>query len=944
MKRLPPFLLLSSLMVPALVWAEPALPPLDHVGLPALAFDEGRYQLGYEIYLAKGNLPAAYRVAEKAVRERPGDMAWHRRLAQVAQWLNQPDVALQHWLLVARATGDAEAWREVGRMAPMLADDEAWLVWQRHEAGLNPGDTTRMNTLLAAYEKVGRPEEGLAFLAALRRTHPTRALYEAEALLAERSGKAELALANLAVLNRRYGLQEGWLLRAAGLHYQHGELEQAQKVLSEAAPQMPDTASGFWQTHAELARLLDDEPTALAAYQHLYASGTYTQSDLINYAALLQERDPLAAARLQALLFERFGRIQAANSALYLWDRENNPAAAEAFLQKLTSPQLAVLENDAGFHEFRGRLRQSQGRWREAMADYAAGLRLAPARASLQQAWLALLIERGDGASLRRLLLEGSDRARRTPALWSLWAAGWSRLEEPVRALPYLKSLHDARPTDALVTLAYADALARAGLVDTARQLENQVWQSRQQALTALPAASQLELRNALVALELERLPPDARRRHWQQLLRERRDNTGQVSPWVRDLVLAAAWASDAPDSLPADVTARVPAAAPLPAWSPLLAALGGNDLPALDVLLDQRLDELPVYDRVEAAERLDRFDLAATLAFDTAELRPDDDEIHRRFQERAFADGSWLDLSAQQDKQGSLTRTPLTLEGKTALSGNMHVQWLAESAGLDSDPALLRLPMDSQQRVEAGVGRKGDTQDWELALTAFDSLDAVAGLRGSGRWQAGPGVQMEARAGWQQRTTATSALTVGGMRNLAGLGLGWAVTGRDSLALDLEYSQLQSQGGGALGSTLTGSLNVAHRLFSGERDWVLKTGISTTSSSTADTLPADLQPLLPAGLAAGADYFVPQAFTQFSLALAFGENAEQSFQRGWRTFWQAGLTQDADTGLGYDYRFGVLGRVLGRDRLRFFIKGADGAQGNGESTQTLNADYRIFY
>ncbi|MDQ8036244.1 MAG: tetratricopeptide repeat protein, partial [Pedobacter sp.] len=468
---------------------------------PAASFDQGRYQLGYEVYLAAGNLPAAYRVAEKAVRERPADAAWRRRMAEVAQWLGQPEVALANWLELARQTGDAQAWREVGRIAPMLADDEAWLRYQQHEAQSHPGDSARINALLSAYERVGRPEEGLTYLAELRKRKDSRALVEAESLLAERVGQDEKALKDLNTLNRRYGWQEGWVLRAAGIHYQRGELDQANAVLAEAEPHMPDSAAGFWQTRAEVARLRADEATALAAYGHVHAGPGERELDLINYAALMQGRDPLAAARLQETAYRRYGKPAYANSALYLWVSQNQLPNAEAFLQSLTPGQLAQLEGDAAFHEFRGHLREAQGRWREAMADYAAGRRLVPQRQSLLAAWLSLYIQHAQASDLRRLLLEARAEAADTPLLWPLWAAGWSRLDQPVQALPYQQALYQQAPNSLLTGLAYADTLAAAGLPDAARALRQKLWAQREGSLHA-DKASQQSLAQALFILE----------------------------------------------------------------------------------------------------------------------------------------------------------------------------------------------------------------------------------------------------------------------------------------------------------------------------------------------------------------------------------------------------------------------------------------------------------
>ncbi|MDQ8036245.1 MAG: hypothetical protein REI12_02410, partial [Pedobacter sp.] len=314
------------------------------------------------------------------------------------------------------------------------------------------------------------------------------------------------------------------------------------------------------------------------------------------------------------------------------------------------------------------------------------------------------------------------------------------------------------------------------------------------------------------------------------------------------------------------------------------------------------------------------------------------------RFQQRAWEDASRIDLSLQRDKQGSLTRQPLRFDLKQHVDGNHSFMFMAETAPLSSDPAFLLLPVDQQQRYELGWQHRGDNHEEALQLTQLDSLENVTGLRARASTNLPAGFSLEGRAGWRQYSNLTSGLIVGGMRDYAGFTLGWAVDGRNLLALESEYNMLSAQDGGALGKVFTNSLTYSYRLFSGERDWLVKTGVSNTSSSAETVLPTILLPLVPPGLAATPAFFVPESYTQFSLALAFGDNAEQNYQRGWRSFWDIGLTQDAQTGLGYDYRIGILGRVLGRDRLRFFISGDEGAQGNGEKTQLLNADYRLFY
>ena len=56
------------------------------------------------------------------------------------------------------------------------------------------------------------------------------------------------------------------------------------------------------------------------------------------------------------------------------------------------------------------------------------------------------------------------------------------------------------------------------------------------------------------------------------------------------------------------------------------------HDQPTIHQLLNTQLAQLPIYDRIEAATRVNRPSLAENLAFDTQEDYPFDDELHRRY------------------------------------------------------------------------------------------------------------------------------------------------------------------------------------------------------------------------------------------------------------------------------------------------------------------------
>lgn len=915
--------------------AEPAASPLDLASAPSAPFNQERFQLGYDVYLANGNLAAAYRVAERGVQERPRDVEWRRRLATVAQWLNKPEVALANWLAIARQTGDAAAWREVGRIAPAVADSEAMLAYWQHELQRQPGNEKALKALLASYEQAGRPDEALLVL---KRQPRSRAVLEAEADLAERTGHDEVAVAALMDLNRRFGPDEAWVVRAAGLHLQRGQVAQAEALLASAEPAMPATALQFWQLRADVAELSGDQAAAVRAYGRIEASGKASSDSLTRQADLLQEKDPLAAARLQVLAWQTDHKPEAVESALYHWSRVEAWAPAEAFLATLTADELARLEQHPGFLQQRANLHLARGRGDAAGRDLRAAMALAPRDNYLRQAWMAWLVSQGEPSVLRRMLQEGRSRAARQPDLWPVWAAGWNRLDAPDQARPWLQAHYRLRRDD-LSALALADTLRADGREAQALVLENSIWSRR---LGAAPRSVDLqrEYADALFRLQLARLPVDARRQSLRTLITHEQGKDGRVREYVRDLVLGEAWVGEAIDTEPPRVGRELPSDQPLPLWSQLGTALLMDDTATLETLLETP-DRLPANDRTVAAIRLGRTGQASELASDSAETRPFDDVADQYLQERIWRDGDRVDIAIQYEDWDSLYRDILAVDLVHGLTEHLHLHLAHEAARLSSDPQQIRLPEDQQAFSLAGLIWQGERLRMEGALTYLDGIDTEAGLYGDLQWNAYPWL-FEARGGLAQPATDTAGLRVGGYKDYLQLGTSWQVTPRNSLQLQLEHALYSAQGDdGELGDADTLTASWRYQLMG---DVALITRLVELQSQAESTLPASLLPVLPVGAPANPAFFVPAPYTQAGFGMAFGETAEAGYQRRWRPFGHAGLTYDSVVDLGYEGRIGVLGPVIGRDRLRFYASGSYGAQVNAAPSLTLNLDYLFFY
>ncbi|MEP9322424.1 hypothetical protein PPMP20_04680 [Paraburkholderia phymatum] len=137
---------------------------LDDATRAALRSDPSVAGVVFQAFVESGDLASAQKVAVQQVQRDPRAVDWVKRVAQVAEWNRDPSLALKSWLDYAQLSNDQVGWQNVLRIAPMLDDDEAYLTALVHEARATPNDLTLIDSVTATYERLGRPDDGLAFL------------------------------------------------------------------------------------------------------------------------------------------------------------------------------------------------------------------------------------------------------------------------------------------------------------------------------------------------------------------------------------------------------------------------------------------------------------------------------------------------------------------------------------------------------------------------------------------------------------------------------------------------------------------------------------------------------------------------------------------------------------------------------------------------------------
>ncbi|CAG9168624.1 hypothetical protein LMG23992_01223 [Cupriavidus laharis] len=464
----------------------------------ARPFNAEDHDLAYRVFLAAGKLNEAQRVAETAVRRMPDSALWRERLAQVAEWNQHPEVALQSWLAYARASGDQRAWDNVMRLAPGLSDDRAYLAALQHRA--RSGDLETVDEVVAAYERLGEPEAAMAFLAGLSHGPNARQIMERHAQLAERAGRDERAFQLYTELQQRFGPRPAYALKLANLLYVRGRLEQALDAMLPARAKAGPADILYWRTFTELARLNQRDDLLGEGYRQLMVAVAQSrddhcmqmppgagrndcldeqrdteESDFSNLIAFY-DKAPIDAGRIAEASWRKTGKRDALELALYYYTRAHAYARIQALLQGLSEEQRQDAEHSSRFLMHRAEYWRLTGQRERALADLRRAAGLPDANSETLAALLWALIDQGTDTEVRALMRRLQDEAEDSPELWGAYAAGHMRFQDGRSALHYLRKMAQGKSADPLWLGLNADAFEAIGQTDTAWRIRRQAW------------------------------------------------------------------------------------------------------------------------------------------------------------------------------------------------------------------------------------------------------------------------------------------------------------------------------------------------------------------------------------------------------------------------------------------------------------------------------------
>ncbi|HEX2824786.1 MAG TPA: tetratricopeptide repeat protein [Burkholderiales bacterium] len=935
--------------------APPPSPPNVMRGMRP--FNNDDYKLAYDVFLSNKNLNDAYRVAAAAVHQAPNDFAWRERLAQVSEWSNRYPESLQQWMYIARRTNRPEAWQAVLRLAPGLNDDEALLEAMRHQADRAPLTEGQVRALADAYERVGRSREAADILQREYQRSGRPGILERRASLLERMGDLDGSIAAYRELIQRTGATKDRVMTLATLLMLRGSYKDAYDLLAGYQSYMSAEEDNYWRMLSNLAREMQDDATQQRALNVLVSSSKVQPDDLNRLIQLLLPQYPEAGARLAEWGYDRFRTTDYLILALGVYSNRRDWIGMQRVFAKLTPEvEAQLVATSPDFLMLRGQYRNAIGQPEIARLDYEEALRIDPEHKLARLGYIWHLIDNRDLERLKRQMQIVVTRARTDPDFEGAAGAAFVILQDPRTALGYFQKILKRNPDDYLWLLNYADALEQANEPDMAWRVRRHAWLKVREEKAKVPEGENpsLVLLRAEARLAITFEPGDRVSAVMRHLLRQ--DNALAPDPQdplrrtldngVRDIALAWAISGEMYEPAKAWLTRQYAKNVVKPTWAESLLAVVEKDVETMQRLLDTKMDDVPRYDRHEAAYQTQQYKLAEDIAFTELEKRPHDDEMHLRLTNSVLATHNYWEAGYTRFRRGAISGNEYTAETGIWLSPRLRLSFDVThiDMGLNSPGVFGTIPGDDTAYGVTALFRHaiGETR---LSVFHRDALAEVTGFR---IVHARPlGARLYGRIGlaYNDRALETSATTVGAVRDRAFVNVRYQPSKREWIMGELQASRYYTQTERTfIGSGHSLMWETGHRFRTEYPDLHVRAQGSFNHYNLSGSGDASSSMLTPDGTIPTSSFYLPGSFSVYGIYTGFGTFYRETYTRAIRPFVDVGISHNTVTGMGYGAILGASGSVFGADKLTLYASQGRGGTGTNELVREVGVKYMYMF
>ncbi len=901
------------------------------------------YLLSYQVFLGNRNVQDAYQVAKTAVANFPKDLKWRERLARSALWSQHPRESLKQWTYLLKQSPDpkirAEAIKHMTLAGVQLHDYPKVILAQLTKLETSPNDKDAWRLLVDMYELQGTPEQAIPLLKAANKRYPDKFYLDLLAKLYHNMNNPNEELATLKNIDKQYGTTPDSALKQATVLYNQNKLKDALSTLVKTESVAKPDDIVYWRTLSDLAWLMQDNPQALAASLTLYGQGQASVDDYYRLIELMSNRNPRQA---YSLAEEGWVRFSQTNFFIYMLNLASQLGEWESLRDNylaLSPKTQKELSGSSSFWPGIAQMWLQLGERAKAERAILTAIDHYPSMAQYKADYLWMLIDLQDEFSLRTYLNRWKHLIPQENILMDPFATGFLQIKEPEQAQAILDYQWPKKQSDYLWLLNYADNIELSDLAREAYTIRRYVLKQLQNLLETNPTAFNQEDADlyARVAAELDN----------GDLVDVAMSKIAQPLHNTDSGILLLTWSvNEAYDNLANELyNVYQSSIVDLPPFITLNIQQMNNFHQPMQETLDRHGDQIEHSDRAEAEQQLNNGRLAAYHAYQAIDNEPLSGEARDSMHELMLAQANYIDLGERFIQNGSILGFETLLKAaKKVTPGITLMPYLKIRPQHSTDATDITNVPATDQTYGLNTQFQQTRGNTIIGIGYREALDnfVTAHITNTYRWT--NQLTSIMKLGYNQEADESSALFVGGAKDVASIDLSYQVDDRNQLDTQFEGNRYYDQERNQLGNGFIFSGQYAYQVRFGYPDIRVTVGTSLYQYNTDNNPSGDALTLIPAGQSPTANFYVPESSNQYTLGWEIGEGSRDVYTHAWRPFASGSFFYDTVSYTGYSLNLGIGGSVFGRDKLTLSADQSLNSGGVSQTDRLVAIRYRYYF
>ena len=901
-----------------------------------LSQEDEELRLMLQVFLYKGDLKSAYKVATIGYKKNSNSYYWNQKMGEISKWTNRSARAMKHLRFLWEIDKNPEIEEELIKYGSEFYQYEAIEPLVVNRAQRTPTEEN-IDLMILVYKKIGYPEKVVAVLESQYLEDPSRTILLTKALgLSLEIGDLELSerFIKLIEANKLYSKADAVLL--ARYYYINQDVPKAYERLFEVDENLsakePDEIK-YFELLSDLGWYLQHNDEAARASKELFKLKKARLVDYERISLVYQKSDPKLAQEAVKSAYKEYKLSYLFYSYATSAMNAKNYDELKSVLDDLD--ESSPLQKEALYWVVKSQVyayyKQKELEKEALLTAFA----LAPENYQIQLTLLWYFMDVNDVKSLNKILTDMAESSDLDSFFYFPLASAYFSLSDVNKASYFTQKLLYAndRVTQSLqfkFLQAYIyqaqnnEEAFQSSMIDIVSQLKAEAKENPR--LKVQDAYLSNYLRASMHVSGAEKFEKDLKKA--KKYLTKQNYND-----------ISYSWASkNNAQEKSLKIFYKIEKKE---LWLQFSNAMNFQEHSKIENLLDLYLEELSIGDAVQALEKDGQISASQTIAFDALLKNDDNQNAYIQHLDLSKKRSDFLDIKISNNNRNPLLQKDIQINNKTYLQNSLYLDSSFNyyiNSTLDTK-YLVSVP-NSIKEISASLSKFYDRGSVGVNLEFHDAMERYLALSIFSRYQFSTDLTGGVTLAKNTNALEGTQLLLGGKKDMLALILDWQLLNSTFINVLYEKNSYNSQNNFYLGRGDYARITLTHQIRNGYPDLTIggfydfgKYGETAGSRGSIDKLQLEISPVLPVD------------FTNMGLNISYGMANRGAYTRVWRPYFELFpyYSKEIDK-YTYGFNVGYGGKAWHQDHLSVGASYTDTVSGTGSSIFELYVNYQFMY